>query len=418
MPNLQNNKREYIEEWNFKEFSMSEYIHTIHSYPAMMMPRIARNFIQQYASKDSVILDPYMGSGTTLLEGVVENVQKVIGFDLNPLAVLITTAKTTKFDLNEIKKEIDNLDYNLSKLVVYSRPTFSILESWFKEDTIEDLSKLKTIINSIENDQTRLFFMLVFSETVRFVSLTRNGEFKLYRIAESKRASHNPDTIDIFFQKLILTYETIKDFYENTNFLESNTEIQITNDALINSNIEPNSIDLVVTSPPYGDSGTTVAYGQFSRLANEWLDFPDPIKLDSKLMGGTRIKDEIKFDIPELDNAVTKIKELETEKKSKRIPSVISFYKDYEESIKKVSEVVKPNGTVIYVVGNRRVRNVELPTDIITARMFEKFGFSHEKTIVRDIINKRMPNKTSPSNNSGDKVKTMTSEYIVILHKN
>lgn len=418
MPNLQNNKREYIEEWNFKEFSMSEYIHTIHSYPAMMMPKIARNFIQQYASKDSVILDPYMGSGTTLLEGVVENVQKVIGFDLNPLAVLITTAKTTKFDLNEIKKEIDNLDYNLSKLVIYSRPTFSILESWFKEDTIEDLSKLKTIINSIENDQTRLFFMLVFSETVRFVSLTRNGEFKLYRIAESKRASHNPDTIDIFFQKLILTYETIKDFYENTNFLESNTEIQITNDALINSNIEPNSIDLVVTSPPYGDSGTTVAYGQFSRLANEWLDFPDPIKVDKKLMGGIRIKEEINFEIPELDDAIALIKKNESEQATKRIPSVISFYKDYEESIRKVAEVVRPKGTVIYVVGNRRVRDVELPTDIITAKMFEKFGFSHEKTIVRDIINKRMPNKTSPSNNRGDKVKTMTSEYIVILHKN
>lgn len=417
MPNLQNNKREYIEEWNFKEFSMSEYIHTIHSYPAMMMPRIARNFIHQYASKNSVILDPYMGSGTTLLEGMVENVKKVIGFDLNPLAVLIATVKTTKFDLDEIKKEIDNLDYNLSKLVDYNRPTFSILESWFKEDTIEDLSKLKTIINSIENDQTRLFFMLVFSETVRFVSLTRNGEFKLYRIAESKRGSHNPDTINIFFQKLILTYETIKDFYENTNFLESNTEIQITNDALINSNIEPNSIDLVVTSPPYGDSGTTVAYGQFSRLANEWLDFPDPIKLDSKLMGGTRIKDEIKFDIPELDNAVTKIKEIEAEKKTKRAPSVISFYKDYEESIKKVSEVVKPNGTVIYVVGNRRVRNVELPTDIITAKMFERLGFTHEKTIVRDIINKRMPSKTSPSNNRGQKTSTMTYEYIVVLHK-
>ncbi|RSI78502.1 DNA methylase [Streptococcus mitis] len=417
MPNLQNNKREYIEEWNFKEFSMSEYIHTIHSYPAMMMPRIARNFIHQYASKNSVILDPYMGSGTTLLEGMVENVKKVIGFDLNPLAVLIATVKTTKFDLDEIKKEIDNLDYNLSKLVDYNRPTFSILESWFKEDTIEDLSKLKTIINSIDNDQTRLFFMLVFSKTVRFVSLTRNGEFKLYKIAESKRGSHNPDTINIFFQKLILTYETIKDFYENTNFLESNTEIQITNDALINSNIEPNSIDLVVTSPPYGDSGTTVAYGQFSRLANEWLDFPDPIKLDSKLMGGTRIKDEIKFDIPELDNAVTKIKEIEAEEKTKRAPSVISFYKDYEESIKKVSEVVKPNGTVIYVVGNRRVRNVELPTDIITAKMFERLGFTHEKTIVRDIINKRMPSKTSPSNNRGQKTSTMTYEYIVVLHK-
>ena len=417
MPNLKKYKRIYNKDWNFEDFSMSEYTHTIHSYPAMMMPRIARNFIKQYASQDSVILDPYMGSGTTLLEGVVENVKKVVGFDLNPLAVLIAKTKTTKFDLTDIKKEIDNLDYNLSRLVSYSRPTFNILNSWFTEDSIEDLSKLKTVINSIENENTRLFFKLVFSETVRLVSYTRNGEFKLYRIAESKRESHNPDVIDTFFQKLILNYETVKNFYENTNFLESNTEIQIINNALTNSDIEPNSIDLVVTSPPYGDSSTTVAYGQFSRLANEWLDFPDPVKVDSKLMGGTRIKDEIKFNIPELDDAIAKIKEIEAEEKSKRTPSVISFYKDYEESIKKVAEVVKPNGTVVYVVGNRRVRNVELPTDIITAKMFERLGFTHEETIVRDIINKRMPSKTSPSNNRGQKTSTMTYEYIVVLHK-
>lgn len=417
MYKLQNNKRKYDKEWNFEDFSMSEYTHTIHSYPAMMMPRIARNFIQQHASKDLVVLDPYMGSGTTLLEGMVENVQKVIGFDLNPLAILIATAKTTKYNLNEIKKEIENLDYYLSELVDYNRPTFSILESWFKEESIEDLSKLKTIINNMRNKQVKLFFTLVFSETVRFVSLTRNGEFKLYRIAESKRDSHNPDVIDIFTQKLLSTYETVKDFYNNTPFLESNTEVQITNDALTNSKLEPNSIDLVVTSPPYGDSGTTVAYGQFSRLANEWLDFPEPIKVDSKLMGGIRVKDEIKFDISELDDAIAKIKELEIEEKTKRVPSVISFYKDYEESIRKVAEVVKPNGTVVYVVGNRRVRNIELQTDIITAKMFEKAGFTHEKTIVRDIINKRMPSKTSPSNNRGHKTATMTSEYIVVLHK-
>lgn len=103
-------KREYNKNWNFEEYKMSEYTHAIHSYPAMMMPRIARNVIQEYATSESIVLDPYMGSGTTLLEGMVENVGKVIGFDLNPLAVLISTAKTTKFNLENIKMEIDNLD--------------------------------------------------------------------------------------------------------------------------------------------------------------------------------------------------------------------------------------------------------------------------------------------------------------------
>ena len=411
-------KREYNKDWNFEEYKMSEYTHAIHSYPAMMMPRIARNVIQEYATSESIVLDPYMGSGTTLLEGMVENVGKVIGFDLNPLAVLISTAKTTKFNLEKIKKEIDNLDYHLSVLSNYEHPSFTILESWFKQENIDELARLKAVINNIEDSDVRLFFSLVFSETVRHVSFTRNGEFKLYKIPESKRDSHNPDAIAVFSQKLQSVYATVKDFYENTTFLSSQTDVAIMNAAITDSDVKPNSIDLVVTSPPYGDSNTTVAYGQFSRLANEWLDFPEPISLDRRLMGGVKAKEVVKFDIAELDDAISMINEKEKLEKNKRVPSVVSFYKDYEESIKKVAEVVKHGGVVAYLVGNRRVRDVELQTDIITAKMFEKFGFTHEKTIVRDILNKRMPSKTSPTNNRGQKVKTMAHEYLVILRKN
>lgn len=411
-------KREYNKDWNFEEYKMSEYTHAIHSYPAMMMPRIARNVIQEYATSESIVLDPYMGSGTTLLEGMVENVGKVIGFDLNPLAVLISTAKTTKFNLENIKMEIDNLDYHLSVLSNYEHPSFTILESWFKQENIDELARLKAVINNIEDSDVRLFFSVVFSETVRHVSFTRNGEFKLYKIPESKRDSHNPDAIAIFSQKLQSVYTTVKDFYENTTFLNSQTDVTIMNAAITDSDVKPNSIDLVVTSPPYGDSNTTVAYGQFSRLANEWLDFPEPISLDRRLMGGVKAKEIVKFDIAELDDAISMINEKEKLEKNKRVPSVVSFYKDYEESIEKVAEVVKHGGVVAYLVGNRRVRDVELQTDIITAKMFEKFGFTHEKTIVRDILNKRMPSKTSPTNNRGQKVKTMAHEYLVILRKN
>ena len=411
-------KREYNKDWNFEEYKMSEYTHAIHSYPAMMMPRIARNVIQEYATSESIVLDPYMGSGTTLLEGMVENVGKVIGFDLNPLAVLISTVKTTKFNLEKIKKEMDNLDYHLSVLSDYEYPSFTILESWFKQENIDELARLKAVINNIEDSDVRLFFSLVFSETVRHVSFTRNGEFKLYKIPESKRDSHNPDAIAVFSQKLQSVYATVKDFYENTTFLSSQTDVAIMNAAITDSDVKPNSIDLVVTSPPYGDSNTTVAYGQFSRLANEWLDFPEPISLDRRLMGGVKAKEVVKFDIAELDDAISMINEKEKLEKNKRVPSVVSFYKDYEESIKKVAEVVKHGGVVAYLVGNRRVRDVELQTDIITAKMFEKFGFTHEKTIVRDILNKRMPSKTSPTNNRGQKVKTMAHEYLVILRKN
>lgn len=60
---------------------------------------------------------------------------------------------------------------------------------------------------------------------------------------------------------------------------------------------------------------------------------------------------------------------------------------------------------------------MELPTDEITKFFFEENGFKHIETIVRNIPNKRMPLKTSPSNQSGKIVKTMNFEYIVVMKK-
>jgi len=78
-------------------------------------------------------------------------------------------------------------------------------------------------------------------------------------------------------------------------------------------------------------------------------------------------------------------------------------------------EIIKKGGYVCYVVGNRRVHNIELPTDEITKFFFEQNGFEHIETIIRNIPGKRMPSKTSPTNRSGKTVSTMKFEYIVKL---
>ena len=175
--------------------------------------------------------------------------------------------------------------------------------------------------------------------------------------------------------------------------------------------------DIIVTSPPYGDSHTTVAYGQFSRLANEWLGYEGAGTLDNRLLGGKRVESK-KFGIEELDEAIEKIYEADKNFNHCRGWEVEAFYKDYEDSIIAVDKAVKHNGYVVYVVGNRRVRNIELPLDVITYKMFEKLGYEHIVTHVRDILNKRMPSKASPSNEAGEQIPTMTKEYIVVMKKN
>lgn len=413
--------------WDFRGESTKEYTHCFHTYPAMMIPQVARELINRYKNKDTkLIFDPYMGSGTTLVEAKLAGINS-IGTDLNPLARLITKVKTEKLKAEEIdeikekillfKKNIFEKEFNINKINI-SIPEFSIRDNWFNLVTLKELGLIKNFIENIENLKIRNFFLIAFTEIIRLVSYTRNGEFKLYSIESKKKETFNPDTFKIFLEKLNENYNGLKKYNSkisdtvNTKIYDFNTIFGIPNNILKNE-----SVDLIVTSPPYGDSKTTVAYGQFSRLANEWLGFNDSARLDSLLMGGKKSKETFRFKFPLLDNILDKIKQNDEKKSKKRELEVISFYKDYKKSISNVSKVVKKNGIVCYVVGNRRVNDMELPTDEITKFFFEENNFKHIETIVINIPNKRMPLKTSPSNKSGKTVKTMNFEYIVVMKK-
>jgi len=63
--------------------------HNIHPYPAKFIPQIPSCFIETYSKKNDVVLDPFCGSGSTLLEATIRD-RKAIGLDLNPIATLIS----------------------------------------------------------------------------------------------------------------------------------------------------------------------------------------------------------------------------------------------------------------------------------------------------------------------------------------
>ena len=123
-----------------------------------------------------------------------------------------------------------------------------------------------------------------------------------------------------------------------------------------------------MTSPPYGDSQTTVAYGQFSRLAAEWIGLPNARKVDKLAMGGLRSKETL-TDSP-VSSAVEKIRSVD----DKRAEEVSAFYIDLERSINSIAHVCSPHATICYVVGNRRVKGVLLPTDDLLLMPFVSMG--------------------------------------------
>jgi DNA modification methylase len=230
-------------------------------------------------------------------------------------------------------------------------------------------------------------------------------------MSEKQRENFNPDVFGMINLKLVRNRIGLKNYIKK-NQNSVNAHIYNFNSSENMNEIQKKSIDIVVTSPPYGDSRTTVAYGQFSRLSNQWLGVEDASQIDNQLMGGrTKTIKETGIDI------IDKTIEIINKKDSKRAKEVYSFYSDYSKSIANVSTVIKHNGYACYVVGNRRVKDTTLPTDEITKCLFEKYGFKYKNTFIRNIPNKRMPSKNSPTNKIGKTATTMNNEYIVIMQK-
>ncbi len=454
--------------WDFKEDDTREFTHGIHSYPAMMVCPISRNIIKLVREVMPVnsIFDPFAGSGTVLVEGMLAGIGTVAGNDINPLALFLSNAKTKNLDISELQREInelmsriqsqyladkysyDNADIYIHDVLGYdltakdgwgsdapsilqkycddvkldiSVPSFKNIGYWFKPRAILFLQMIKDNINRIQNVDIRNFIFIAFSESIRLVSNRRNGEFKMFRMPPAKVEKFTPDVIDEFGKILIRNAKKMHSFNEVCADRDIHADVTIyQNDATILPDVPNDAFDLVVTSPPYGDSRTTVAYGEYSRLSLQWLDMSDMTEkeimgIDRSLMGGKKYRNGFEYLLNSeiLKDALFKIKDVDIE----RAGDVYSFYDDLDKSISAIAQKTKPNGYQFWVVGNRTVKGVLLPTDEIIAELAQNYGMEYVTTVHRNIVNKVMPSANSPTNEVGKTVTTMNTENIVVLRK-
>lgn len=383
----------------------------------MMIPQIASRLLNQYGVEGEWLLDPYCGTGTSLVEASLFGMHSV-GCDINPLVRLIATAKVTPISLRTLDNELNRLndlcfeiEFGAAKIPETPIPNIPNLDYWFSDEVKKHLAFLLCQINKVKDGQICNFMKVAFSETVREVSYTRTSTFKLHRIPAEKIENHDPDVFGIFRKKLNRNRQGLAAYLEK----RKDVEVSICDANTVAGELSmPRPLggyNLVLTSPPYGDSQTTVAYGQFSRLSAEWIGLPNARKVDKLAMGGSPYSQKMKNS--PISPAIDEIHSID----AKRACEVKAFYIDLGMSIDLVASMMSPRSTICYVVGNRRVKDVTLPTDEFVAFAFSKHGFSHKETIVRNIPNKRMPRKNSPSNVAGQTSTTMNEENIVICQR-
>lgn len=144
-------------------------LHNLHPYHAKFYPGIPQYFLQKYATATSLVLDPFCGSGTTLLECNAQGIHS-IGVDINFLSAKISRAKTSIYDRHRIEKSITNILNAIDNTPI----EFKDSDVWFTKDNYADLCIFFNAIRKIEEETYRNLFEVVLSSLLNKVCNKRN----------------------------------------------------------------------------------------------------------------------------------------------------------------------------------------------------------------------------------------------------
>src|SRR3972149_8567798 len=151
-------------DWSFKKTKRSEtnYIsHGYHRYPAKFIPQIVKKLILKFTVENDTVLDPFGGCGTTLVEAKTLGRQS-LGFDINPVAKLITETKITPLNPSSLENYLNKFSqsYNHSKNRNIALPKHSErINYWFDLKVQDELDKLYLAINEIKSSKVRRFYL-------------------------------------------------------------------------------------------------------------------------------------------------------------------------------------------------------------------------------------------------------------------
>ncbi|MBN2018718.1 MAG: hypothetical protein JW749_00660 [Sedimentisphaerales bacterium] len=234
---------------------VSGYTHNFYRYPARFSPAFASSAIRLFSKPGDVVLDPYMGGGTTVVESLLAG-RFAIGSDLNSLAVFVTKVKTTRLDSSEkdvlrrwAEQKIPQLKYNLPISCLFDEP----YDNQTKNMNVPRARFIKKIIgtgldttNNLPTDKARDFARCAILKTTQWALDGRKTHVSLsqYRLKLQEHILQMLEQLDTFIKKV--TTQCTR--FPHPILLESNASQIDTMPPFSTDNIKA---ELVVTSPPY-----------------------------------------------------------------------------------------------------------------------------------------------------------------------
>lgn len=270
-------------DWAFTHYDTGYLTHDLHPYPAKFIPQIPANLISRLSVRGDLVLDPFGGSATTAVEAVRLG-RRAVSVDANPLSSLIGRVKTglmtpaVRADLEQLTAAIvgqasgieargtTGSDALISRYRRYV-PDIPNHEKWFSDAATGELALLRFLIDETTSDLSRDAALLVLSRIVIRVSYQDSET----RYVAAPKMIGPGFTLRSFLESLKTVIRRLENAavdlqYADARFLTGDSRTDLV------TNLGENSVDLIVTSPPYPNA---TDYHLYHRFRLFWLGF-DP----------------------------------------------------------------------------------------------------------------------------------------------
>ncbi len=396
--------------------------HNFHSFPAKFPPQLPRKFIEWLTNPEDLVLDPMMGSGTTVLEAFLLG-RRGLGFDIDPLALRLCKAKVTPASLQKVTDagyqtlEQANiaLQHDATSLATlldnrFDGATREFVDYWFLPETQLELMALICEIEKVQDVIIREFLELAFSAII----ITKSGGVSMARDLAHTRPHRvsNKTPRSAIAQYRYRLKKNIQSLVEliagkgNVILLEGNAQ---------SLTLKDNSVDLIITSPPY--AANAIDYMRAHKFSLVWFGYPikELSQLRRQYIGGESLVDVQLLEMPDYPaQALAKI--AKRDKKKARV--LHRYYSEMTRCLSEMYRVLKPGRAAIVVVGTSTMRGLNTETHICLGEIGKNSGFDLVDIAVRklDRDKRMMPARKNAQPNSQIEER-MHEEYVIGLYK-
>lgn len=407
-------------DFDFHRESSSRASHSLHAFAAKFPPQLPALLIQALTSPGEIVLDPMVGSGTTIVEAYQLG-RKGIGIDIDPLAIAICRVKTTRLNLDLLLtaglKILDraarfmerrtSTARFLAKLPAENR---EFIDYWFTSSTQHEIAALTLAVGAEKDVRIADFLRLVLSSIV----ITKSGGVSLARdLAHSRphkdRLKQPKSALEAYRIRLNRSMKGLEDLRESGN--DSGILVE-QGDCRRHIPVPDSSVDLIVTSPPYANA---IDYMRAHKFSLVWFgkSISELTALRSEYIGSERIRRSLEAPLP---HAVERVIRSVTRRDSRKASMLRQYFVDMRSAMAEMKRVLKEDKACVIVVGPSVMRGYRVDTHKCLGEIGLSLGFDLAGIARRKLDrNRRMMPARFGKNGQSSIERRMHEEYIVGL---